>query len=287
MGSVYKKELRSYFCNMQGAVFTGFLLLISGIMTVLYNFKGLYPNFEYTLSDTGFIFLLIVPILTMRVIAEEKHGRTDKLLYALPINVTDIILGKYFALVTVFLVPVAVMGLYPIVLSFYGNVSLLSAYSALVGFVLLGCALLAIGMVLSSLTESQVIAAVLSFGVLLLLYLMGSLSSLIPSTAGASLIAFSVCCLLLGLLVWYMTKDPWVGVTAAVLSEAVLLFFYFRAKDSFAGLFSSVLEKLSVFDRFTTFVGGLFDLTAVVYYLSIVVFCLFLCVQSLEKKRWN
>ncbi|MDY5940934.1 MAG: ABC transporter permease subunit [Eubacteriales bacterium] len=287
MGSVYKKELRSYFCNMQGAVFTGFLLLISGIMTVLYNFKGLYPNFEYTLSDTGFIFLLIVPILTMRVIAEEKHGRTDKLLYALPISVTDIILGKYFALVTVFLVPVAVMGLYPIVLSFYGNVSLLSAYSALVGFVLLGCALLAIGMVLSSLTESQVIAAVLSFGVLLLLYLMGSLSSLIPSTAGASLIAFSVCCLLLGLLVWYMTKDPWVGVTAAVLSEAVLLFFYFRAKDSFAGLFSSVLEKLSVFDRFTTFVGGLFDLTAVVYYLSIVVFCLFLCVQSLEKKRWN
>ena len=287
MGSVYKKELRSYFCNMQGAVFTGFLLLISGIMTVLYNFKGLYPNFEYTLSDTGFIFLLIVPILTMRVIAEEKHGRTDKLLYALPISVTDIILGKYFALVTVFLVPVAVMGLYPIVLSFYGNVSLLSAYSALVGFVLLGCALLAIGMVLSSLTESQVIAAVLSFGVLLLLYLMGSLSSLIPSTAGASLIAFSVCCLLLGLLVWYMTKDPWVGVTAAVLSEAVLLFFYFRAKDSFAGLFSSVLEKLSVVDRFTTFVGGLFDLTAVVYYLSIVVFCLFLCVQSLEKKRWN
>ena len=287
MGSVYKKELRSYFCNMQGAVFTGFLLLISGIMTVLYNFKGLYPNFEYTLSDTGFIFLLIVPILTMRVIAEEKHGRTDKLLYALPISVTDIILGKYFALVTVFLVPVAVMGLYPIVLSFYGNVSLLSAYSALVGFVLLGCALLAIGMVLSSLTESQVIAAVLSFGVLLLLYLMGSLSSLIPSTAGASLIAFSVCCLLLGLLVWYMTKDPWVGVTAAVLSAAVLLFFYFRAKDSFAGLFSSVLEKLSVFDRFTTFVGGLFDLTAVVYYLSIVVFCLFLCVQSLEKKRWN
>ncbi|MGN1473314.1 MAG: ABC transporter permease [Eubacteriales bacterium] len=287
MGSVYKKELRSYFCNMQGAVFTGFLLLISGIMTVLYNFKGLYPNFEYTLSDTGFIFLLIVPILTMRVIAEEKHGRTDKLLYALPISVTDIILGKYFALVTVFLVPVAVMGLYPIVLSFYGNVSLLSAYSALVGFVLLGCALLAIGMVLSSLTESQVIAAVLSFGVLLLLYLMGSLSSLIPSTAGASLIAFSVCCVLLGLLVWYMTKDPWVGVTAAVLSEAVLLFFYFRAKDSFAGLFSSVLEKLSVFDRFTTFVGGLFDLTAVVYYLSIVVFCLFLCVQSLEKKRWN
>ena len=287
MGSVYKKELRSYFCNMQGAVFTGFLLLISGIMTVLYNFKGLYPNFEYTLSDTGFIFLLIVPILTMRVIAEEKHGRTDKLLYALPISVTDIILGKYFALVTVFLVPVAVMGLYPIVLSFYGAVSLLSAYSALVGFVLLGCALLAIGMVLSSLTESQVIAAVLSFGVLLLLYLMGSLSSLIPSTAGASLMAFSVCCLLLGLLVWYMTKDPWVGVTAAVLSEAVLLFFYFRAKDSFAGLFSSVLEKLSVFDRFTTFVGGLFDLTAVVYYLSIVVFCLFLCVQSLEKKRWN
>lgn len=287
MGSVYKKELRSYLCNMQGAVFTGFLLLISGIMTVLYNFKGLYPNFEYTLSDTGFIFLLIVPILTMRVIAEEKHSRTDKLLYSLPISVTEVVLGKYFALVTIFLIPVGVMGIYPIILSFYGKVSLLSAYSALLGFVLLGCALLAIGMFLSSLTESQVIAGVLSFGVLLLLYLMSALSSLVPSTAGASLAAFSACCVLLGLLVWYMTKDPWVGGGAAVISEAVLLFVYSGSKDQFAGLFSKVLGKLSVFDRFTTFVGGLFDLTAVVYYLSIVAFGLFLCVQSLEKKRWN
>ena len=103
MTAIYKKELRSYFCNMTGAIFIAFLLLIAGIMSVMYNFKGLYPNFEYSLSDTGFIFLLIVPILTMRIVAEEKHSRTDQLLYSLPLKVTDVVLGKYLAIVTVFL----------------------------------------------------------------------------------------------------------------------------------------------------------------------------------------
>jgi len=287
MGAVYKKELRSYFCNMQGAIFAGFLLLITGVMTVLYNFKGLYPNFEYALAETGFIFMLIVPVLTMKILAEEKHQRTDQLLYSLPLNVTSVVLGKYFALVTVFIVPVAIMSLYPLVLSMYGTVSLVSAYSAILGFVLLGCCLLAIGMYISSLTESQVIAAVITFGVMLLLYLMSALASLIPATAGASLVAFTVICLLAGLVVWFMTKDIWIGASAAIALEAVLLFFYFRNTSAFAGLFGKILGELSLFDRFNTFVSGIFDLTAVVYYLSIVVFCLFLCVQSVEKKRWS
>ncbi len=287
MGSVYKKELRSYFCNMQGAIFSGFLLLIAGIMTVLYNLKGLYPNFEYVLSDTGFIFLLIVPIVTMRVFAEEKHAKTDQLLYSLPLKVTDIVLGKYFAAVTVFLLPVGVMSLYPLILSLYGKVNFAAAYGALFGFILLGCALLAIGMFISTLTESQVIAAVISFGTLLLLYLMKALTSLIPNTSGASFVAFSVVAVLFGLLVWAMTKDRYAGLFTALLAESALVFLYFKFKDSFAGLFAKVMEKLSVFDRFSGFVNGIFDLTAVVYYLSVVAFCVFLCVQSVEKKRWS
>ncbi len=287
MGSVYKKELRSYFCNMQGAIFAAFLLLIAGVMTVLYNFKGLYPNFEYALSDTGFIFLLIVPIVTMRIFSEEKRAKTDQLLYSLPLKVTDVVFGKYFAAVTVFLVPVGVMALYPLILSLYGKVNFAASYGAVFGFILLGCALLAIGMFISTLTESQVIAAVISFGTLLLLYLMNALTSLIPNTSGASLIAFSAVAVLFGLIVWGMTKDRFAGLASALLAETVLVFLYFSFKESFAGLFAKVLEKLSVFERFSGFVNGIFDLTAVVYYLSIVAFCLFLCVQSVEKKRWS
>lgn len=287
MTAIYKKELRSYFCNMTGAIFIAFLLLITGIMSVMYNFKGLYPNFEYSLSDTGFIFLLIVPILTMRIVAEEKHSRTDQLLYSLPLKVTDVVLGKYLAIVTVFLIPVGVMCLYPVILSSYGKVAFCSAYGSILGFFLMGCALLAIGMFISSLTESQVIAAVLSFGVLLVLYLMSALSSLIPSTSSASLVAFSLVCLIVGLIVWGMTKDTVAGITAFVLLEAVTVIFYITKKDGFAGLFPNVLGKLSVFDRFNSFINGVFDLTAVVFYLSIVAFCVFLTVQSVEKKRWS
>ncbi len=287
MGSVYRKELRSYFCNMQGAIFAGFLLLVTGIMTSLLNFKGLYPTFENSLADTGFIFLLIVPVLTMKILAEERHQRTDQLLYSLPLKVSSVVLGKYFALLTVFLIPVAVMCLYPMILSMYGEVSLVSAYSAIFGFVLLGAALLAIGMFISSVTESQVIAAVLTFGVMLAIYLLNAIASLIPATAMGSVIAFSVCCVAAGALVWFMTKDIWVGATVGIALEAVTLLCYNLYKDSFAGLFPKILMKLSVFDRFYTFVGGMFDLSAVVFYLSVIVFCLFLCVQSVEKKRWS
>lgn len=287
MGSVYRKELRSYLCNMQGAVFAGFLLLITGIMTSLYNFKGLYPSFEYSLSDTGFIFLLIVPVLTMKILAEERHQRTDQLLYSLPLKVSSVVLGKYFALVTVFLIPVAIMCFYPIILSMYGEVSLLSAYSTIAGFVLMGAALLAIGMFISSVTESQVIAAVLTFGAMLAIYLMSAISSLIPTTAEGTLVAFSVCCVLVGIIVWVMTKDIWIGATAGIALEAITLFCYFNFKESFTGLFAKVLDKVSVFDRFYLFSTGMFDLSAVVYYLSVIVFCLFLCVQSVEKKRYS
>ena len=287
MSSVYRKELRSYFCNMQGAVFAGFLLLITGIMSSLYNFKGLYPSFESSLAETGFIFLLIVPVLTMKILAEERHQRTDQLLYSLPLKVSAVVLGKYLALLTVFLVPVAIMSFYPLILSMYGEVSLVSAYSTIVGFVLMGGALLAIGMFISSVTESQVIAAVLTFGSMLAIYLMSAISNLIPATAQGTLGAFSVCCVLAGLIVWVMTKDVWVGATAGIVLEAITVFCYFNFTESFAGLFAKVLDKLSVFDRFYLFATGMFDLSAVVYYLSVIVFCLFLCVQSVEKNRYS
>ena len=223
----------------------------------------------------------------MKILAEERHQRTDQLLYSLPLKVSAVVLGKYLALLTVFLVPVAIMSFYPLILSMYGEVSLVSAYSTIVGFVLMGGALLAIGMFISSVTESQVIAAVLTFGSMLAIYLMSAISNLIPATAQGTLGAFSVCCVLAGLIVWVMTKDVWVGATAGIVLEAITVFCYFNFTESFAGLFAKVLDKLSVFDRFYLFATGMFDLSAVVYYLSVIVFCLFLCVQSVEKKRYS
>jgi ABC-type transport system involved in multi-copper enzyme maturation permease subunit len=120
MFAIYKKELKNYFINMTGYIFIGFMLAITGIFTTLVNLIGTYPSFENVLSNITIVFLLIIPILTMRSVAEERHSKTDQLLYSLPVSVTQIVLAKYLAMFTVFLIPVAIIGLYPLILSIFG-----------------------------------------------------------------------------------------------------------------------------------------------------------------------
>ena len=287
MFAIYKKELKNYFINMTGYIFIGFMLAVTGIFTTLINLISTYPSFENVLSNITIVFLLIIPILTMRSVAEERHSKTDQLLYSLPVSVTQIVLEKYLAMFTVFLIPVGIIGLYPLILSIFGTVYLGTAYGALLGFTLLGGALIAVGMFMSSLTESQVIAAVTSFGVIFAMYLMSAIASLIPAGAMASLVAFAVVVLIFAGVVYSLTKNSTVaGITAAA-GAFILAGIYFINSSIFDGLFANVLNWLSVFDRFSTFTTGLFDLTSVVYYVSLIILFVFGTVQSVEKRRWS
>lgn len=287
MTAIYQRELRSYFHGMTGYVFIAFLLVFAGIYTMFYNLSSGYPNFEYVLQAMTIIFLIAIPILTMRVIAEERRQKTDQLLYTLPLGMTRVVLGKYLAMVTVVAVPCVVMAFYPLLLSTFGTVSFPTAYGTLLGFFLLSAALSAIGLLVSSLTENQAVAAGLCFVVMLLLYFMSSLSSFVPSSAGASLGALLVAILVIAVLVRVFTKSSAAAILVGVLGEGCLFAAYFAASDSFAGLFGRVVDGLSVFTRFDTFAQGMFDWTAVVYYLSIIAVALFLAVQSMEKRRWS
>ena len=287
MLAIYRKELKNYFINMTGYIFIGFMLAITGIFTTLINLISTYPSFENVLSNITIVFLLIIPILTMRSVAEERHSKTDQLLYSLPVSVTQIVLAKYLAMFTVFLIPVGIIGLYPLILSIFGTVYLGTAYGALLGFTLLGGALIAVGMFMSSLTESQVIAAVTSFGVIFAMYLMSAIASLIPAGAMASLVAFAVVVLIFAGVVYSLTKNSTVaGITAAA-GAFILAGIYFINSSIFDGLFANVLNWLSVFDRFSTFTTGLFDLTSVVYYVSLIILFVFGTIQSVEKRRWS
>ena len=287
MFAIYKKELKNYFINMTGYIFIGFMLAVTGIFTTLINLISTYPSFENVLSNITIVFLLIIPILTMRSVAEERHSKTDQLLYSLPVSVTQIVLAKYLAMFTVFLIPVGIIGLYPLILSIFGTVYLGTAYGALLGFTLLGGALIAVGMFMSSLTESQVIAAVTSFGVIFAMYLMSAIASLIPAGAMASLVAFAIVVLIFAAIVYSLTKNSTVaGITAAA-GAFILAGIYFINSSIFDGLFANVLNWLSVFDRFSTFTTGLFDLTSVVYYVSLIILFVFGTVQSVEKRRWS
>ena len=287
MRAVFRHELSSYFTGLSGYVFGAFLLLFAGIYTMAYNIKNALSNFEYVLSGMSFIFLIIVPILTMRVLAEEKRQKTDQLLYSLPLTMTQVVMGKYAAMLVMLLVPLAIISIYPLILSAYGNFNLAAAYGALTGFFFLGAALLAVGTFVSSLTESQAVAAGLCFVVLLVNYFLSSLASFLSTTAFASFAAFAVCIALLAQIFWRMTKSGFGASVIFIALEAVLFALYTFRKDSFGGLFPTLLQRLSLFARFEQFVNGVFDITAIVFYISVIGVFLFISVQSMEKRRWS
>lgn len=287
MIAVLKHELRSYFRSLTAYVFGAFLLVFVGIGSVLYNLQAAVSNFEFVLSFGCMVFVVIVPILTMRVIAEERKQKTDQLLYSLPISTTQVVLGKYLALLVVYLIPLAVISTYPLIFAQYGEVYLLTAYGSIFAFFIMGAALIALGMFISSLTDNQGFAAGIGIAVILLNYYSVSLSESVSSTATGSLIAMAVLVILLWFVIRHLTKNESMAWAICFALYAAMLISFWLDSDAFEGLLPAIMTKLSLFERFYVFVNGVFDMTGIVYYLSVIVFFLFLSVQSLEKRRYN
>lgn len=287
MTAVFKHELRLYFQSLTAYVFGAFLLVTVGIGAMLYNLQAAVSNFELVLSFSSLIFAVIVPILTMRVIAEERKQKTDQLLYSLPLSTTQVVLGKYLSALLVYLIPLCFICIYPLIFSQYGEVYLLTSYGSLFAFFLMGGALLAVGMFISSLTDNQGFAAGIGIAVIALNYFSVSLAEYVSATAMGSAIALMVISALLGWLIRNLTRNENLGYGVGLSLMAVTTVFYLIDSTKFEGLLPDIMKKLSLFDRLDTFVNGVFDLTAVVYYLSVAVFFLFLTVQSLEKRRYN
>lgn len=287
MIAVFKHELRLYFHSLTAYVFGAFLLAFVGIGAMLYNLQAAVSNFEFVLSFSSVVFVVIVPILTMRVIAEERRQKTDQLLYSLPISTTQVVLGKYLALLTVYILPLGIISLYPLLFSQYGDVYLLTSYGSLAAFFLMGGALIALGIFLSSLTDNQGFAAGLGIAAILLNYFSVSLSEYLSTTATGSAAALSVLAILFGILIRHMTGNENLAYATGLCLMAATTIGYLLSPDSFEGLLPGIMSKLSLFERLDVFVNGIFDMTAVCYYLSVAVFFLFLSVQSLEKRRYN
>ena len=287
MTAVLKHELKNYFHSLTAYVFGAGLLLAVGLGALRYNLQAAVSNFEFALSYFSIVLAVIVPILTMRVIAEERKQRTDQLLYALPITTTQVIVGKYLALLTVYLIPLCVIAVYPLIFSRFGDVYLLTSYGSILAFFLMGAALIALGVFISSLTDNQGFAAGIGIAVILLNYYSVSLSEYVSSTVFGSVVALCVLVLALGAVIKYLTKNENLAYAVCFVLIAAIVIVAFMDNTKFEGLLPAVMTKLSLFDRFTGFVNGVFDMTSVVYYASVAVFFLFLSVQSLEKRRYN
>ncbi len=182
MRAIYKRELKSYFYSFTGWLFVAVNLFVMGLYFIVYNMLMGYPTIAYVLQSIVFTFIVTIPILTMRTLSEERKNKTDQLILTAPVSVGKIVLGKFLALATVLFVPTAFMGILPLFLMQGGAFQLGVSYASVLGFFLYGCLALAVGLFLSSLTESVVIAAVLSFGALFLGYIMPGISNLLTTT---------------------------------------------------------------------------------------------------------
>ena len=181
MLAIYKRELKSYFHSMMGYIIVAFLIAFTGIYFMAYNLYSGYPFFSYVLRAINYVLIIVVPLLTMRSFAEERKNKTDQMLLCAPVRLSQVVLGKYLAMVSVFAIPCLVFCSYPLIIKSFGTAYLKVDYAAILMFFLLGCVYIAIGMFLSSLTESQIIAAITTFGVLMVVYLWSGLVSFLPN----------------------------------------------------------------------------------------------------------
>ena len=287
MAAIYKRELKSYFQCMTGYVFIAFLVLFVGIYFMAYNLMSGYPYFSYTLSGVLIVFLVGIPLITMKSFSEERKNKTDQLLLTAPVTVADVVVGKYLAMITVFGIVCLLTCFCPLIMSAYGGSVQLADYGSILAFFLMGCAAIAMGMFISSLTESQIIASVGTFGALLVLFLMSNISSLLPSASAGTFLGFCMMMLVIGLVIYLLTKNWVLSAAVCVVGIGLLTGLYLWKPALFSGLFQTVLNSLSLADRFNNFINQIFDLSAIVYYITFSAVFVFLSAQAVQKRRWS
>lgn len=288
MLAIYKRELKSYFHSMTGCVFIAFLVMFTGIYFMAYNLNAGYPYFSYTLSGSLIVFLVGIPLLTMRSFSEERKTKTDQLLLTAPVSLTKVVLGKYFAMVTVLAVPNVIFCLFPLLIKLQGTAYLLVDYSSIAVFFLLGCVYLAIGMFMSSLTESQIIAFISTFGILLLLYLWDGILSFLPGSALSGMIGILLILTLIVVYIYHMTKNWMLAAGIEAVGIAAALIVYFVKSSLYENLLTKLLGQLALADVFMNISSSnIVDVSGLLLYVSILIIFVFLTIQTIQKRRWS
>ena len=164
MRAVYKREMRAYFTMPIGYIVIAVMILLSG-MYFSYMCKSSYTNISFIFSSISSIALLIAPIITMRLFSEDRKQKVDQALFTAPVKLINIICGKFFAAFTLFMIPMSVTLLYQIILSFTGEISWLGYLSDILGITCMGAAIISVGIFISALTESQMIAGIFGMAV--------------------------------------------------------------------------------------------------------------------------
>ncbi len=288
MLAIYKRELKSYFQSMVGCVFIAFLMVFTGIYFMAYNLTAGYPYFSYTLSGSLIVFIVGIPLITMRSFSEDRKNKTDQLLLTAPVSLGKVVMGKYLAMATVVGIPNVIFCVYPLIIKSQGTAYLKVDYISILVFFLLGCVYAAIGMFMSSLTESQIIAFISTFGVLLVLYLWDGILSMLPSSAVSGLVGVLILLSVIAFYIWHMTANYVIAGAVEAIGVAASVVTYIVDSSLYENLLSNLLGRLALANVFTDITSNsIVDVTGIVFYLSIIAVFVFLTVQSIQKRRWS
>lgn len=233
MSAIFKREFKAYFTTPIGYVVLAAFYFFTGLyFSMIYSYGA--PQVELVISQMLIVTVFIMPIITMRLMSEDRRQKVDQALLTAPVSLTSIVLGKFFAALSIFALGFAPTVIFEIIVMSYVSVNILTYVYALIGMLLLGGALISIGMFISSLTESSVVSAVLTLFINILVLYMSSLADMI--------------------------SVEWI---------------------------SKIIEKMAFINVYSSFGENTFSIPDVVYFVSITVAVLFLCVRSLEKRRWS
>lgn len=287
MTAIFKREFKSCFTGMIGWVIAAVSLFFLGLYFTNRNLLYASSDFASVLYTMTMILLFLLPAISMRSFAEERKNKTDQLLLTSPVSIPAIVAGKFLAELAIFALPLAAAVVMPLLLQAFGTVSLVAAYSALLGYLLLGGACLAVGTWISALTENQILAYLATFGALLVAYLMNGIQTMFTTGNLLAFIVFMIALLVASVLVGVICKRLAAGAVVFC-AGAVVLFVLFQLRPAWLlTAFNAVLSALALFEPFKDIVGGMFSIPAIVYYLSVMGLFLFLTGQALARRRWN
>lgn len=233
MFAIFKREFRAYFTSPLGYVFLAIFYAFSGLFFYIFSLSIGSTDISSVFLMMFMVLMVFVPLLTMRLLSEDKKQKTDQLTLTAPVSLLSIVMGKFLAAYAIFAIGVAVMPVYGFVMSTFAKVSWLPIWGNTVGLLLLGGIFVSIGLFVSSLTENQMIAAIGSFFINLMILLMNTLTSALPT-----------------------------------------------------GFLQDVLSSISVYSRYSQITNGIFSLSSLIFFISVIFIFLFLTVRVLEKRRW-
>ncbi|MDO5601167.1 MAG: ABC transporter permease [Oscillospiraceae bacterium] len=287
MAAVYKRELRGFFTTMTGYVYTAFMLALGGIYFTVYNLRGGYAEFGITLTQMTVLLLVGAPLLTMRMLGDERRQKTDQLLFTSPAGIGGIVAGKYLAVLTLYALPLLGYCFFPLILTRYAQVSLPLAYASLLGYFLAGAAALAVGMLVSALCENPLVSAVAAFFILLLCNCAPWLTAKASQSGFYAVLVMGGIVIVAGILCGLATRSPIFGLAVFTVGILALITVYLIDTGLVSAAMAGILGAVSLFSPLVDFVSGVFDLNALVYYFTAIALLLLFTAQAAERRRWQ